>query len=85
MAGSLTPEIIQESVLPTVLKLKDDTIPNVRFNVAKSLEVLAPLLKNDPSTAELVKSQVSPALEKLGGDADVDVRWFAEKALLAAQ
>lgn len=83
MATSLTPEIVKNNVLPTVLQLKDDTIPNVRFNVAKSLEVLAPILKHDAATAELVPSQVAPALQKLSQDTDVDVKWFAEKALLA--
>lgn len=83
MATSLTPDIIKEKVLSTVIELVDDPIPNVRFNVAKSLEVLAPVLKQDPSTAELVTSQVAEVLKKLSQDKDVDVRWFAEKALLS--
>ncbi|CAO3587754.1 unnamed protein product [Absidia cylindrospora] len=83
MALSLTPEIIKDSILPTVLELVEDPIPNVRFNVAKSLEVLTPILRNSPATEALTTSQVKPALEKLNGDVDMDVRWFAEKALLA--
>lgn len=83
MATSLTPDIIKEKVLDTVLELVDDPIPNVRFNVAKSLEVLAPILKQDPTTAALVDTQVAEVLKKLSQDKDVDVRWFAEKALLS--
>ncbi|CAO3586864.1 unnamed protein product [Absidia cylindrospora] len=82
MSVSLSPEVIKDSILPTVLELADDPIPNVRFNVAKSLQVLTPLLRNDPATENLALSQVKPALEKMNGDADMDVRWFAEKALL---
>ncbi|CAO3653378.1 unnamed protein product [Mucor hiemalis] len=85
MATSLTPDIIKEKVLATVVELVDDPIPNVRFNVAKSLEVLAPILNADPATAELVQTKVAEVLKKLSEDTDVDVRWFAEKALLSVQ
>lgn len=85
MAGSLSPEIIKDTILPTVLDMTEDTIPNVRFNVAKSLEVLTPILKDDPITQSLMESKVKPALEKLQSDADMDVRWFADKALLAGK
>lgn len=82
MAASLSPEIIKDTILPTVLDLAEDAIPNVRFNVVKSLEVLTPILKANPVTQCLVESKVKPALEKLQNDADQDVRWFADKALL---
>lgn len=85
MATSLTPDIIKEKVLTTVVELVDDPIPNVRFNVAKSLEVLAPILNADPATAELVQTKVAEVLRKLSEDTDVDVRWFAEKALLSGK
>ncbi|KAI7846725.1 armadillo-type protein [Circinella umbellata] len=85
MANALSTEIVKENVLPTVLRLKDDTIPNVRFNVAKSLEVLASILKNDQTSIELIQSQVAPALQKLSDDSDVDVKWFANKALLSGK
>jgi serine/threonine-protein phosphatase 2A regulatory subunit A len=85
MADSLSPEIIKDTILPTVLDMAEDTIPNVRFNVAKSLEILTPILKDDPITQSLTESKVKPALEKLQSDADMDVRWFADKALLAGK
>jgi serine/threonine-protein phosphatase 2A regulatory subunit A len=50
--------------------------------VAKSLEVIVPILKKDPSTTELVSTDVVKVLQKLSGDTDVDVRYFAEKALV---
>lgn len=71
--------------MTTVIQLVDDPIPNVRFNVAKSLEVLAPILNQDPTTAELVSTKVAEVLKKLSQDTDVDVRWFAEKALLSGK
>ncbi|KAG1410945.1 hypothetical protein G6F57_023884 [Rhizopus arrhizus] len=61
--------------------MSKDPIPNIRFNVAKSLESLIPLLKKDPNTGELVNSSVKPTLEKLCTDQDGDVRFFATRAL----
>ncbi|RCH89214.1 protein phosphatase 2, regulatory subunit A [Rhizopus azygosporus] len=85
MAVSLTPEIIKDNVLPTVVELVNDPIPNVRFNVAKSLEVLAPILKQNPQTAEAVSTKINDVLQQLSQDSDVDVKWFAEKAILTVQ
>lgn len=85
MAESLSKDVIKDTVLPTVLSLKDDTIPNVRFNVAKSLEVLVPILKADTSCGSMISSQITPALQKLSNDNDQDVKWFANKALLSGK
>jgi serine/threonine-protein phosphatase 2A regulatory subunit A len=81
MAEALTPVMVKDSILPTITELSKDPIPNIRFNVAKSLESLIPLLKKDPNTAELVSSSVKPTLEKLCTDQDGDVKFFATRAL----
>lgn len=41
-----TPEVIQTSMLPAVLKLATDPVANVRFNVAKSLTNIAQQMEN---------------------------------------
>lgn len=63
-------------MLPVVIGLADDSVANVRFNVAKTLQKIAPAL--DEST---IKSQIKPVLDKLNGDADADVKYFAQEAL----
>ncbi|CAB4427709.1 unnamed protein product [Rhizophagus irregularis] len=73
----------QRFILPTVNNLVSDPIPNIRFNVAKSYEVLIPVLKQSQETVVLLDAQVKPALDKLREDSDADVKYFAEKALLA--
>jgi serine/threonine-protein phosphatase 2A regulatory subunit A len=83
MAPAVTPEVIRDYILPTVNNLVSDPIPNIRFNVAKSYEVLIPVLKQSQETVVLLDSQVKPALDKLRDDSDADVKYFAEKALLA--
>ena len=36
---------LQKLMLPTVLKLGEDSVPNVRFNVAKTLKLICPELE----------------------------------------
>ena len=77
-----TPEGQQQpSILETIVHLASDPIPNIRFNVAKALEVLATVLAQQGDGVELVKQHVIPSLEKLKDDSDADVRYFAGKAL----
>lgn len=82
-------QLIRDRILPTLTKLVNDPIPNIRFNVAKSYEVLAGVLKgaagSDDAAAgpALLASEIRPQLEKLAQDGDVDVRFFANRALEA--
>lgn len=77
----LTIDIISGEIIDTLLQLGQDPIPNIRFNVAKSLEVLATTFGNNPDGKELVRSKVVPMLEAQQKDPDADVRFFASKAL----
>ena len=81
MASALNAEVIRASVLDTVNQLVSDTVPNIRFNVAKCLEVLATTLHNEAGGKELVQEGILPGLEKLKVDPDADVRFFAIKGL----
>ncbi|KAF8936600.1 hypothetical protein BGZ58_003983 [Dissophora ornata] len=85
MASAVTPEVIRDFILPTVTNLVSDPIPNIRFNVAKSIEALIPVLSQNSDTKPLVDQQLKPALVKLSQDTDNDVRFFSQKALLAVQ
>lgn len=67
-------------MLGTVLSLVSDPIPNIRFNVAKALEVLAITLANSPDGKDLARSRLVPAVQTLRNDNDPDVRYFAGKA-----
>ena len=80
MAPSLNTEAICDSVLETVLPMVNDPIPNIRFNVAKSFEVLAMVLNETPERKKVIKNDILPGLEKLKEDQDADVRFFAQKA-----
>ncbi|KAH8258950.1 hypothetical protein KR038_011071 [Drosophila bunnanda] len=71
-------DITTNLMLPTVLQLADDPVPNVRFNVAKTLQKIAPFVD-----ACAIVDQVKPTLDKLNADKDSDVKYFAAEAILA--
>ena len=74
MAPSLNAQIIRDTVLQAAIKLGEDPIPNIRFNVAKCLETLAVVLNTDPEGQEIVQRIVMPSLKRLQEDTDPDVR-----------
>lgn len=74
MTPSLDVATIRDSVLDAALNLVNDPIPNIRFNVAKALEILGVTLSTDAEGQEIAGRKIVPALEKLSGDADPDVR-----------
>jgi len=75
LSPAVGPDILNNVLLPLVVRMATDPVPNIRFNVAKTLQSLMALLD---STAT---SRVGQALEKLSQDTDQDVRFFAKKAI----
>lgn len=76
LAEACGTEITTRVLLPTVLQLATDNVPNVRFNVAKTLQKISPYLETS-----VIEQQVKPTLDKLNGDSDVDVKHFASEAI----
>jgi len=71
-------EVISSSMLPLVLRMAKDRVPNIRFNVAKTIQVLTPLLD-----ATVIETRIKPVLNDLFEDTDRDVKFFAQQALQA--
>lgn len=70
-------DVINTSMLPLVLRMAQDKVPNVRFNVAKTLGQLVALLD---TTA--VSTRIKPCLSKMStDDTDRDVKLYAQQAL----
>jgi serine/threonine-protein phosphatase 2A regulatory subunit A len=82
MSSALSPEVLRDMILPTVLNLANDPIPNIRFNVAKSLEQITPIVKSHASIAAIFGEKIQPVLSKLVNDTDEDVRYYAQRALV---
>ena len=81
MTPSLNIDVIKDPVLQTLLSLLQDPIPNIRFNVAKSLETIVATYGKAPEGKALAKEKIIPAVQSLQNDPDADVRYFASRAL----
>lgn len=71
-------DVVDATLLPLVLRMVEDTVPNIRFKVAKSLGVIAKY-----ADATVVQNRIRPALESLLTDSDKDVRFYANQAIAA--
>ncbi|KAI0001720.1 ARM repeat-containing protein [Russula vinacea] len=80
IAPSLNIDIVCDEIIDALLRLANDPIPNIRFNVARSLEVVATTYGKTPEGKELAQQKIVPVLEELMADQDADVRYFASLA-----
>lgn len=80
MATVVDADAARSEMLPLVLEMATDGVPNIRFNVAKELEVVAPICGICS-----YESQIHPVLNLLLEDSDRDVRFFAEKTSRALE
>uniref|UniRef100_A0A060TI29 ARAD1D35772p n=1 Tax=Blastobotrys adeninivorans TaxID=409370 RepID=A0A060TI29_BLAAD len=73
---------LTDSVLPFVVQLVSDPIPNIRFNTAKTFRVMADAYKKNDEKEPVINDTIIPKLEGLSqDDPDVDVRYFAKQSL----
>ena len=56
LAPVMSPEVVQNSLLPIVLRLSQDSVANIRFNVAKTLQVL--VTRMDPQVCPLLTAVI---------------------------
>ena len=80
----MTPEVLKDQIIPAIMTLSKDPIPNIRFNVAKSIENLIASLKKH-NMHSVIQDQVKVNLNKLKEDPDMDVRYYALKAWLTGK
>ena len=76
LLSQVGPELLTGTLLPMVIQMSADPVPNVRFNAAKTLRQLAPMLD-----AATVVERVRPCLTTLVDDQDHDVSYFATQGL----
>lgn len=68
-----------EVLLPITLAMASDPVPNIRFNVAKTLVQIVNIFKHEYAVAPA--QEIGPVLVKLAADLDRDVRHYAEVAM----
>mmetsp|Transcript_29177 Transcript_29177/g.28909 ORF Transcript_29177/g.28909 Transcript_29177/m.28909 type:complete len:223 (-) Transcript_29177:6-674(-) len=74
--GTISPEKIISTIVPVLVRLSSDAVPNIRFNVAKIIKEISPILK-DAGT----RDQIKTSLRMLNKDEDRDVRFFTDQTL----
>lgn len=78
LAPVMGSEITRSELLPIVITASKDRVPNIKFNVAKVLESIFPIVDQS-----VVEKTIRPSLVELSEDPDVDVRFFSNQALHA--
>lgn len=75
IAVELEPALVTELLLPVVKQMVTDSVANVRFNSAKTLQSL------NPRVTRKGADEIINSLQLLSKDADKDVQFFAKEAL----
>ena len=71
-------DLVVSRVLPLLVDIRNDSVANIRLNIAKSLAIL-----KDKFFEDSINTIVIPLLEKFMKDDDRHVRYFAEMGLKA--
>ena len=80
LASIVSQDVLINSMLPVIVSAAKDKVPNVKFNVAKMLQRIAPLLDRP-----VIERTIKPCLAELSDDSDMDVRFYARQALACAE
>jgi serine/threonine-protein phosphatase 2A regulatory subunit A len=78
LASIVSSDVLCNAMLPAVIGCSKDRVPNVKFNVAKMLEKIVPLVDQ-----VVVDQTIRPCLAELTEDSDSDVRFYAKQAMYA--
>mmetsp|Transcript_15409 Transcript_15409/g.21990 ORF Transcript_15409/g.21990 Transcript_15409/m.21990 type:complete len:295 (-) Transcript_15409:584-1468(-) len=76
MGEVMQPDFARIEVLPIILEMAYDVVPNIRFNVSKGLQKVAPVCGKVAYSA-----QIRPILRMLLDDTDRDVRFYTRKCM----
>ena len=75
IAGEVSKEVLNKNFAEVILALAEDPVPNIRFNVSKTIDQIYTRLT--PGN----KIKCEGALEKMCKDSDFDVHFYAKVAM----
>jgi len=79
----MTADQVVQFVIPLLIKATKDSVPNVRFTACKTISWM---MENHKLGSVSIKTVIKPALLELEHDSDIDVQYYAQRALqLCAQ
>lgn len=68
---------LEKHLVPMVVRMANDPVPNVRFNAAKTIQAM----QKAPAASSMAKEALLQCLRQLVGDVDPDVKFFAQRAI----
>jgi len=80
VSGVMTPEQIMQFIVPVLIKATKDNVPNVRFCACRDIMWM---LENHNLGPVALNTVIKPALLELEHDSDIDVQYYAQRALAA--
>eukprot|EP00930_Biecheleria_cincta_P020909 TRINITY_DN1560_c0_g1_i1.p1 TRINITY_DN1560_c0_g1~~TRINITY_DN1560_c0_g1_i1.p1 ORF type:complete len:593 (+),score=108.30 TRINITY_DN1560_c0_g1_i1:70-1848(+) len=75
----MTPEQVNQYIVPLLVKATKDSVPNVRFCACRTIMWM---MENHNLGSQALSASVKPALLELEHDSDIDVQYYAQRALL---
>ena len=69
-------DVLNKDIIPVIIGLKEDTVPNIKFNIAKILDELSTTLSKE--NIFIGRNALTTMRDN---DLDEDVKYFAAKAL----
>merc|ERR1712217_115555 len=78
VSSVMSPEQIVQFVVPLLVKATKDSVPNVRFCACRDIL----WMMEHHNLAATVNNVIKPSLQDLKDDSDIDVQYYAQRALL---
>mmetsp|Transcript_124392 Transcript_124392/g.311028 ORF Transcript_124392/g.311028 Transcript_124392/m.311028 type:complete len:590 (+) Transcript_124392:92-1861(+) len=78
VSGVMTPDQIVQFLVPLLVKATKDSVPNVRFCACKTIIWM---MENHNLGATSVQTSIKPTLMELEHDSDIDVQYYAQRAI----
>jgi len=75
LAPEVSKEVLSKQIAEVLISLADDSVPNIRFNVAQSIESIYHKLSAGG------KFKVEGSIKKMCGDSDFDCQYSARKCM----
>uniref|UniRef100_A0A7S1R1L9 Uncharacterized protein n=1 Tax=Alexandrium catenella TaxID=2925 RepID=A0A7S1R1L9_ALECA len=78
VSGVMTADQIVQFIIPLLIKATKDSVPNVRFTACRTLSWM---MEHHSLGSVSVKTVIKPTLMELEHDSDIDVQYYAQRAL----
>jgi len=82
VSGVMTSGEIVQYIMPLLFKATKDAVPNVRFCACREI---AWLIEHHQLGPDYINSVIKPALSELERDSDIDVQYYAHRAMVQCQ